>query len=274
MAVSQPDLWQYLDYRQFLKDFYEYEKSRLSVFSYRYFANKTETDPSFLVKVLQREKHLADRHIAPLAKYLGLDAKATEYLGLLLSFNKAKRDQEAKVLFEKLTALRPLQIHTLEATRYEFFSQWYHVALWELLSFFPFHGDFEQLATKFCPAITPTKAKRALEVLERLQLVERRKDGAWIAKHGLITTGEEWKSMAIRTFQRDSIQLAENALDQIPKEDRDISTVTLSLSKATFDVVREKLRAMRQELLEISEHEAKKDAVYQFNLQIFPLTKE
>lgn len=274
MPQSRPDLWQYLDYRQFLKDFYEYEKSRLSVFSYRYFANKTGTDASFLVKVLQREKHLADRHIIPLAKYLELDEKLTEYLSLLVSFNKTKRDQDAKLLFEKLMAIRPLQIHTLESTRYEFFSQWYHVALWELLSFSPFTGDFEELAVRFCPAITATKARRALEVLQRLNLIEKTSSGQWIARHGLITTGEEWQSMAIRTFQRDAIQLAEQALDSVPKEDRDISTVTLSLSKSTFDSVRERLRAMRQELLEISEHETNKENVYQFNFQVFPLTRK
>lgn len=274
MSLSRPDLWQYLDYRQFLKDFYEYEKSRISVFSYRYFANKINTDASFLVKVLQREKHLADRHLEPLCKYLALDEKASEYFGLLLSFNKAKRDQDAKMLFEKLMALRPLQIHTLESTRYEFFSQWYHVALWELLSFMPFQGNFETLAQRFCPAITATKAKRAMEVLQRLNLVEQADNGMWKARHGLLTTGEEWQSMAIRTFQREAIQLAEQALDSVPKENRDISTVTLSLSESTFEVVREKLRAMRQELLEISEHETQKDAVYQFNLQVFPLTRK
>lgn len=274
MALTRPDLWLYLDYRQFLKDFYEHEKSRLSVFSYRYFASKTNTDASFLVKVIQREKHLADRHIAPFAKYLALDEKATEYLGILISFNKAKRDQDAKVLFDKLMALRPLQIHTLESTRYEFFSEWYHVALWELLSFSPFHGDFEALAKRFCPAITSAKAKRALEVLQRLKLVKQGPDNTWHAHHGLLTTGGEWQSMAIRTFQRESIQLAEQALDNTPKEDRDISTLTLSLSKSTFDAVREKLRIMRQELLEISEHESEKDAVYQFNLQVFPLTRK
>lgn len=270
---GSPDLWQYMDYRQFLKDFYEFEKTRLAVFSFRYFAGKIGTDPSFLVKVIQKEKHLADHHIGPLAKLLGLDERATDFLGLLVSFNKCKRDQDAKILFEKLMALRPLQIQTVESTRYEFFSQWYHVALWELLSFHPFQGDFEELAKKLCPAITPTKAKRALEVLQRLQLVEV-EGGTWKARHGLLTTGEDWQSLAIRTFQREAIQLAEQALDQIPKEDRDISTVTLSLSQSTFDAVRERIRAMRQELLEISDHETNKEAVYQFNFQVFPLTRK
>lgn len=272
---GRPDLWQYLDYRQFLKDFYEYEKSVSSFFSFRYFAAKINTDASFLVKVLQKEKHLVNRHIEALADYLKLDERGSEFLSLMLLFNKAKRDQEAKILFEKLMALRPLNVSTIEATRYEFFTQWYHVALWELLAFYPFNGDFEILAQRFCPAITASKARKAFEVLQRLQMIEEVPPGSgtWVARSALISTGEVWNSFAIRSFQRSAIQLAEKALDEIPKEQRDISTITIGLSKTSFEAVRERVRTMRQELLDISANETSKEAVYQFNFQLFPLTQ-
>ena len=79
-------------------------------------------------------------------------------------------------------------------------------------------------------------------------------------------------SAAIRKYQKETIELGGAAIDGISKEERDISTVTLSLSRATFDAVRERIKTMRHELLEIARNDQELEAVYQINFQVFPLS--
>ncbi len=60
---------------------------------------------------------------------------------------------------------------------------------------------------------------------------------------------------------------------RIPKEERDISTVTVSTSQKCMIAVRERLAQARREILEMIAAEEGVDGVYQVNLQVFPLTK-
>ncbi len=46
-------IFDYLDYRIFLKDFYEKKKNENSFYSYRYMGNKVGVDPGNIVKIFQ-----------------------------------------------------------------------------------------------------------------------------------------------------------------------------------------------------------------------------
>ena len=54
-------VFDYLDYRDFLKDFYEKKKSEFSLFSYRVMAQQVGMDASYLFRVLQKDLHLPAR---------------------------------------------------------------------------------------------------------------------------------------------------------------------------------------------------------------------
>ena len=66
------------------------------------------------------------------------------------------------------------------------------------------------------------------------------------------------------------IQLSSEAIDRFPKEHRDISTVTISLSREQVEIMKERIKAMRKELLEMADRETNAEEVYQVNFQVFP----
>jgi hypothetical protein len=66
--------------------------------------------------------------------------------------------------------------------------------------------------------------------LEKLGLVAKNPDGYYEHTDAMISTGDEWKSLAIQNFQIEAADLAKHAIQNIPKLDRDISTLTLSIS--------------------------------------------
>ena len=62
-ARNKINIYEYSDYRKFLQDFYELEKSLDPTFSYRAFAAAVDIDASLLVKILQGKRHISSKSI-------------------------------------------------------------------------------------------------------------------------------------------------------------------------------------------------------------------
>jgi len=81
--------------------------------------------------------------------------------------------------------------------------------------------------------------------------------------------------MAVRKHHENMGNLAVGALEAVSKEERDISGITMGLSKEGFEAVKAELANFRRKIKEIAEQsESEKESVYRINLQLFPLSKE
>jgi uncharacterized protein (TIGR02147 family) len=266
-------IFNYLEYRDFLKDHYEFNKQKYPFFSFRYIALKTGLDASFYVKVLQKQMHISRKAIDPICHFLGFGKKESDYFKLLVNFNRAKQGEKSREYFEKLLELREPRTQKLDRQAYEYFSSWYHVAIREFLNGHPFSGDYKELAEKLDPAITVAQARKAIALLEKLSLIKKNDQGTYVLTDQFVSTGESWNSLAIENFQRQAIRLAGESIARIPKKNRETSTVTVSISSKCFDAMKERLREVRKELLEMARLDDKPEGVFQVNFQVFPLTK-
>jgi uncharacterized protein (TIGR02147 family) len=264
-------LFEYLEYRDFLKDHYELNKQRYPFFSYRYISGKTGLDASFYVKVLQKQMHISDKSVPRLAEFLKLNKRETEYFRLLVRFNRAKQQDRSKLYFEQLIELREPRTKTLDAAKYEFFNKWYYIAIREILNYYRFAGDYKALAARLNPPISVSEAKRAIDLLLKLSLIVK-DNGVYRLTDQFVTTGDSWNSIAIENFQKEAIALAGSSIRRIPKKDRETSTVTVSISRKCFYAMKERLREVRKELLEMARLDEKPEGVFQVNFQVFPLT--
>lgn len=263
---------EYMEYRDFLKDFYETNKSRKPYFSFRYMESKVSIDASHLVKILQKQRHIGNDSIETFIKFCGLKRKEAEYFAALVQFNKAKTDRDSKFYYDKLLLLKGVQTCALNKNQYEFYTKWYYSAILTLLDFYSFSGDYKSLAAKLSPAISETTAKKSISLLKKLDLIRENGDGTFYLTHNLITTGKDCASKAVKTFQRETMHLASESLDRHPREKRNISTVTLTISEENMDEINELVTAFRETLLKFADNEKKPDKVYQLNIQLFPLT--
>jgi uncharacterized protein (TIGR02147 family) len=231
-------------------------------------------DAGYLVKVLQGQKNLSFDSAPNVASLLKLNKKETEYFKVLVLFGKAKSNAEIAGYFEKLLNISETKSTTIDADCYEFYKKWYYSAVREVLGFFPFNGDFKALAEMIFPAITPAEAKKSVKLLERLDLVKKEDNGFFVPTARFITTGEKWRSIAVRQFQEETLLLAKAALDSVPKDERDISTITLSVSREGFEEIKEILKQTRRQVFEVAEKEQNVNGAYQLNLQFFPISKK
>ncbi|MCB0355974.1 MAG: TIGR02147 family protein, partial [Bdellovibrionales bacterium] len=95
VLVSQPNLSAYTDYRQYLKDFYQFKKSTQSspIRSYSYATFSAAADiksPNYLKLIIDGQRNLSDSMIKKFAKALQLSKTEIEEFAALFHYGQAK----------------------------------------------------------------------------------------------------------------------------------------------------------------------------------------
>ena len=267
-----PDLFNYLEYRDYLKDAYEERRRSQPYFSYRFIGNRVGMDSSYLTRLFQKKLHLGDELVERMAGTFGLDGEALEYFRILVSFNKTRIEAQARVFHDQLMRLRGVKYRVVQREQEEFFANWIHVALRSLLDYHPFDGDFDALGAELSPCVSGDEIKESLFLLERLGLAKRTDTGYEILDNHL-HSGENWDAAAIMAFQKSTLELAARSLDTVPPAHRDISTMTMNIDAQTLEDVKIMVREFQENIANLVERSATSDRVYQMNVQIFPLSR-
>ena len=266
-------IFDYLDYRQYLLDFYENSKIKHSYFSYRYMSGKIGLDAGYLVKILQGKLHVPEKYIDAICTLCRFSDKENDYFRTLINFNKAKSEHQIKIHFEKLLSLKSPGKQQVVKFQYEYYRKWYYSAIRSLVGISRFSGDYESLARMLTPAVSPREVKKAVVLLEKLDLIRKDASGIYTLSNSFITTGQSWRSLAIKEFQHETIRLADESLDRHKKEDRDISTVTVAVNKKDLKELKARIAEFRDVILKLAEESDNADSVFQLNVQLFPMAQ-
>ena len=70
------------------------------------------------------------------------------------------------------------------------------------------------------------------------------------------------------------LSLARNANETIAPAERNVSGITMGISKACYDVILTEMAAFKERIKVIVNQDKRSSRVYQLNLQLFPLTKD
>lgn len=265
------DVFQYTDYRQYLKDWYSGYVQRHPHFTQRQWSERLGIDQGFLVRILQGTALLSLNRVDDFVRVLKLEHREEEYFRQMVRFCRAKGEEEIQREFADLIALKDVRTRSLDQNQYQFYQYWWYATVRAILSVKEFHGDYAQLASDCLPPITESQAREAVALLESLGLVYRNAAGVWELTEQHITTGDSWRSAAIRQYQKENIRLAQDALVNLEPHTRDISSMTLTIKFSELEMVRARIAEFRKELVQMIQENSDMDSVYQLNIQFFPV---
>lgn len=277
-AKNKINIYDYSDYRKFLQEFYELEKSLDSSFSYRVFAAAVGMDASLLLKILQGKRHISPKCIDVFVDFFHFkDAKA-EYFREMIAYGKAKNDKDVRSHFETLQKMRPAACRELDEARYRYFQQWYYPMIRSALDVFNYRGTQDAAALGECciPKLSASQVENAVDALLQLGLAHARNDGRVVPTETHLKTMEHWLSACISDYQSSIAELAGKSIQNTPKEKRDISTLTMALDSQQIDKIREILAKTRKAIVNVVNAMPPQicDSVYQLNFQLFPMMKK
>jgi uncharacterized protein (TIGR02147 family) len=266
-------IYAYTDYREYISDFLAEKREKNARYSSRCAADKCGVPSGTFTRILNGSRGIGPSLLPKFVTWLGLKHREANYFQLLINFQHCSTTLDRDKYYEELQSYRALVRDLIPAEKFNLFEQWYYIALYELVKITPNISQVEQLGALLDPPISDAKAQKALDALEKAGFIERTAHG-FSPVSSFLTTGDTWESASIHAFQRTMCSLGTEALDRFPKIERDVSTLSISLSKENFIKVNEVIRVARQKIKEIEESENAPERVYQINFQVFPLTRK
>lgn len=275
---QRPSPEDFAEHRAYLRAMISYLKETQPQFSYRFFARRAGfSSPNFLKLVADGRRNLSSDSVPKFARGLGLDARETASFADLVALGHAANDDDRNRALARLHRARDTsRTRRLEAEQFEVFSQWYVLPIRELMLDPEFEDDPQWIARTMRPRIKVSEARRALDLLLSTGLAVRGEDGRLKPADTKITTGPQVRSLGVRNFHRAMLGIAAESLDQIPPDERDITGLTLTLSKEQYQQVRGRLEAFRREILDLVEDETARvgpQRVYHAGFLLFPVTR-
>jgi uncharacterized protein (TIGR02147 family) len=268
------DVFEFRDYRQFLRAYYEAGKAGGNAVTLRAFSKRAGLrSPNYLKLVMDGSRNLTQPMAARFAEAAGLRAEAAEYFCELVAFNQAKTAADRSRAYERLRRFpRYRKVYKLDAAQESYHSSWYLPALRELVAHKDFDEDPRWIAKQLFPAISPREAKRALETLLELGLLQRDDSGRLVQSDPLVTTPDGPLSHHVVSYHRSMLERAAAALDVVHRDEREIAALTLCVSGSQMAELKARLERFREELLQVYTSGPDASRIVQVNLQMFPLS--
>ncbi len=269
-----PDVFEFEDYREYLKAYYASARAAVPGFSFRSFSKKAGyTSPNFLKLVMDGDRNLGEESVARFASAFGLTGARRRYFERIVAFCQATDTEERNDAFARLRATQAYKrARPIESDLFDYLSNWYGPAIREMTARLDFQEDPAWVAAELLPPIKPDEAAKTLDTLERLGLVERDGDGRLRRGEPTLTTGPEVTGLAVRNFHSQMLERAEQSLDLVHKDLRDVGTVTVAVSHKTAVELKARVQDFRSSVLRLCDAEEAPEVVYQLNLQLFPLS--
>ncbi|MBI4212481.1 MAG: TIGR02147 family protein [Deltaproteobacteria bacterium] len=268
-------IFHYQDYRLFLTDTFAALKEKRPQFSHRAFNRLAGfASPNYLLLVMQGKRNLSSDGIQKVAKALKLGKREAGFFENLVRFNQSASEEERDFYYQRLLENKEYaEEKRIEKWQYEYYSTWHHAAIRELTLLSDFQEDEAWIAQQFDPALTRKDVRGSLELLEKLGLLSRDACGKLVQQEPYIDTGNEVASLAVSHFHREMLIKASEAL-KAPAEKREFSGVTFAVSEQGMTAIKKLIQDLRRKVAAIATQEKEVDAVYQLNVQLFPLTKD
>ena len=260
-------VFEFDDYRAYLRHYFECAQALNRRYSLRSFSDKLGfSSKDFISRVMKGEKSLTPASIAKIVGGLQFDESEAAYFEAMVLFCQASNDDERenyKKRMEEITA----------TYRYEVYSHWYYSAIRSIIGMIGFDGDYDALGARLMPPISGEQARQAVDLLERVGLIKKDAKGNWILNNPAISTGDKVIQQAFINYHKEFIDLAKESISTIPGSERNLSSVTLGISEASYKKIVKCINEFRKKISMIANEDEDGGRVFQMNIQIFPLSK-
>ncbi len=276
--VASVNVFEFLDYRAFLRAYYTAEKARRPAFSHRFFSRQAGLkSPNFLKLVMDGERNLGSETVPKFVHAIGLTGEAASFFSDLVVFNQADTVAEKNRAFERISSSRRFRsAKRIEGDLFRYLSHWYYPAIRELAARSEFQENAKWIASQLRPKISPADAQSALNLLLSLGLLVRdEKSGKIMRGEPTLTTDHQTvRSLAVTNFHRQMLERASDSIENVKPIHRDLAALTVCVSAETAAVVKERIHRFREELTQICDADTAGNVVYQLNVQWFPLSAQ
>ena len=269
------DILEYTSYRQYIADYYAERKTK-SAFSWQEFASLAGFSSSIFLKYVSEGRYnLGEATAVRVAEAMNLAGYECDFFVELVNYDHAKTDAEKKAAYGKMISIAEAhQVKILEGDSFRFFSDWKNPVLRELAPAMPGAKPLA-LAHACRPKVSAAEVSETLKFLVNADLLKKGEDGNYRQTEKSVTTGPMGVTpVAVRGLHHQMGEIALEAIDGVPQDERNFSGLTLGLTRGAYDKIVNEIAEFRKRIVAIATQEDETDEVYRMNIQFFPMTNK
>lgn len=278
IICKKVDIFRFTDFRQYLSKLYALLKEETGEFSYQKLSILLGLgDGNVAYLFIHGKRNPSDKNLKIMTQKIGLKKESRRYFIAMANFQISKLQKDRDKAFEKLLQIKSSVLKgDWDKDTLVFFSEWYYSAIYELLSIDGAKDDPEWLSLVLNPRVSSSKVQQALEHMVDMNLLALSKEKSRLIPTSTnLTTGPLAKGTVFKSYHKEMIRLGTEALINQKARQRDISSVTVSLSEEKLGAIKDLTAKFRKEVLELAQDDRNEKGrrVYQINVQTFPLTQ-
>ena len=208
-----------------------------------------------------------------MARLMHLADYEREFFVEMVRFDHAKTDAEKRAAFSKMVSIGEAhKAKVVDAESFRFFEDWKKPVLRELAPAMP--GAKPLALAKACrPKVSAAEVAESLNFLIKANLLQKNEDGNYTQTDKVVTTGPmEFTPLAIRGLHHQMGEIALDAIEGVPQDERHFSGLTLGITRAAYEKIVKRIAEFRKEIIAIATEDSATDEVYRLNMQFFPMT--
>lgn len=266
--VSKISVFMYFDYRDFIRAVLETMQSKgLSLRAIQ--ENAGVSGSAFFSRILDGSRPLSIANAKNIAKSWGLSVDESDYFLDLVRFGNEKNVDVREELLRKLLAVRANnQEFALQDSSLKFFSKWYYPVLRDLLPLLPPNTPAEKIGRMFTPVLRAPQVESGIRYLMESGFVTLDENGVYRVEQPIVSTPPRVRSTILRKYHLKNLEVNSEVYDLFTSDDRSVTSVTCSLSKESFEKVREEIAKLREKILALSREEKNPDRVCHVGFQL------
>ncbi len=245
-------------------------------YSLRSFARDLEISPGYLSNVLSGKRNISFDKADQFSVLLKLNPFRKKIFRLILQIEHEKNESKLPKLKEKLNRLlnETKRFTFIEMDSFKLLNDWKHLCVLEL---FDIDEDNEKTFIWFKERVTFDEIELE-DILARLirQGLVSRQEGIYKKIHEDLTVNTKRSnesSRSIKKFHESVLEKAKNDYLEVHPDKKDYSALIIDLAEDEIPVLKKMITEFRSQFNNQSQ-KGKKDRVYCFSMQFFPLDKK
>jgi uncharacterized protein (TIGR02147 family) len=247
--VSTKTIYEFLDFRSFLADWFESEKVRRGRFSKAAVSRLLGLPNSRnYFSDLLGGRPLSETFQERLVRVLALDRDQARYFRALVEWEQATLPERREAALQVFAEYRRPAGTVLATHQMEYFRNWRHGAVRAVLDTDDFGDEPGRIARRLRPRLTAAEARESLRLLERLGLISRDERGFWKPTDRSISAPEGREDAFVLDLQIQQIDLAKQRILSKDGQPRLVATNVVSVSASGYLRLLERMDKFRAEI--------------------------
>lgn len=260
-------------FQDFLLSEFESRKTGNPRYSLRAYARDLGLAAPKLSEILREKCGLSEVAAHRLVPKLGLNSgEAMQFTNLVASKHARSPAQRKKALENLHEAKLGSEIKEIQLGTFDLISEWHYNAILELTETVGFNSEIKWIAKRL--NLSEESVARSIQQLLDLNLLARDQSGELYQTEKDLATPSNIPSLKIRMHHRQILSKAAEAINNVPINERDFSSVTFAVSEKTLNEAKVLIKEFRRKLVAKLSTTKPKERVYCLSIQLFPLERK